>query len=215
MLDKNGLTLAQIIRKDSLISDTKVIMMSSDPNPTGYAGVVDSWLIKPIRPSLLYNCLHTLLSGDPDSANSKVLTAPVVSDDARTQKRARVLVVEDNPTNQTLAKAQLGVLGYQAEIVGDAAQALDAMSRTRYDIVLMDCELPVMDGYEATKEIRRREGDARHTAVIALTAHATEADRSRCLEVGMDGYLTKPTKLQVLANMLALWRGKTAASLSN
>jgi CheY-like chemotaxis protein len=154
------------------------------------------------------------LSGDPNLPNSNIQIAPVVSDEARTQKGARVLVVEDNPTNQTLAKAQLGVLGYQVEIVGDAVQALDAMSRSRYDIVLMDCELPGMDGYEATTEIRRREGDAHHTAVIALTAHATEADRSRCLEAGMDGYLTKPTKLQVLADMLDLWCGKTAVSLS-
>jgi CheY-like chemotaxis protein len=194
----SGLTLSQIIRKDSLISDTKLITMSADPDEMGSAGNVDSWLIKPIRPSLLYNCLHNLLSGDPNSANSNVLTAPVVSDEARAQKRARVLVVEDNPTNQTLAKAQLAVLGYKVEIVGDAAQALDAMSRTRYDIVLMDCEVPGMDGYEATTEIRRREGDARHTAVIALTAHATEADHRRCLEAGMDGYLTKPTNYRCL-----------------
>jgi PAS domain S-box-containing protein len=210
----SGLALAQIIRKDSLISDTRLIIMSADPDTKGSAGNVDSWLVKPIRPSLLFNCLHNLLSGDPNLPNSNIQIAPVVSDEARTQKGARVLVVEDNPTNQTLAKAQLGVLGYQVEIVGDAVQALDAMSRSRYDIVLMDCELPGMDGYEATTEIRRREGDAHHTAVIALTAHATEADRSRCLEAGMDGYLTKPTKLQVLADMLDLWCGKTAVSLS-
>jgi two-component system sensor histidine kinase/response regulator len=208
--DSDGLSLPQIIRKDSLIRSTKLIMMSVDPGTRITAESVDSWLIKPIRPSLLFNCLHNLLSTDPTSADSDLAITPKVR--AAVKKEARVLVVEDNPTNQTLAKAQLSALGYTAEIVSDASQALEALLDTRYDIVLMDCELPGMDGFAATVELRRREGDARHTSVIALTAHATEADRRRCLESGMDGYLAKPTKLQALADMLNRWRGTSADS---
>jgi CheY-like chemotaxis protein len=199
-----------VIRKDSLIRDVKVIMMSADPSARSSTDNLDSWLIKPIHPSLFFNCLHHLLSNDSESANSDARVTPQVRSEPH--KETRVLVVEDNPTNQTLAKAQLTALGYSAEVVGDASQALDTLLGTRYDIVLMDCELPGMDGFAATAELRRREGDARHTAVIALTAHATEADRRRCLEAGMDGYLAKPTKLNSLAEMLDRWHGKAATS---
>ena len=85
----------------------------------------------------------------------------------------RLLVVEDNPVNQELAAEQLRVLGYPSEIVGDAQSALDVLDHQSYDLVLMDCEMPVMDGYEATREIRRGEAGRRHTAIIAMTAHVT------------------------------------------
>ncbi len=122
----------------------------------------------------------------------------------------QVLVVEDNPVNRELAAEQLRALGYRGEIVGDAAAALDALARGHYDLVLMDCEMPVMDGYEATREIRRREADLRHTPIIAMTAHATEEQRERCLAAGMDAYLSKPVRLQTLAAMLDSWSAKSA-----
>jgi CheY-like chemotaxis protein/nitrogen-specific signal transduction histidine kinase len=118
------------------------------------------------------------------------------------RKDVRVLVVEDNTTTQTVVTAQLRTLGYTAKVVEDAQRGLNALSREHYDIVLMDCEMPGMDGYAATTEIRRREGKARHTVVIALTAHATEGDRERCLKAGMDDYISKPVKLQTLTGAL-------------
>ena len=121
----------------------------------------------------------------------------------------RILVVEDNPVNRNLAAEQLRVLGYRGEMVSEAAAALEALSRQQYDLVLMDCEMPVMDGYEATREIRRREGGARHTPIIAMTARATEEQRERCLAAGMDGYLSKPVRLQALSTMLDSWAGKS------
>ena len=121
------------------------------------------------------------------------------------RKKVRVLVVEDNVTNQTVVAAQLGILGYTAEVVDCARGGLEAFSLRHHNIVLMDCEMPEMDGYEATAEIRRREGDARHTVVIALTAHATEGDRERCLNAGMDDYISKPVKLDALTEMLDSW----------
>jgi PAS domain S-box-containing protein len=117
----------------------------------------------------------------------------------------RILVVEDNPVNRELAAEQLRVLGYQADFVGDAQAALAALSRRNYDLVLMDCEMPVMDGYEATREIRRRESGGRHVVIVAMTANATHEQRDQCLEAGMDDFLSKPVRLHTLEAMLASW----------
>ena len=121
----------------------------------------------------------------------------------------RILVVEDNAVNRELAAEQLRVLGYQGEMVSDAQEALDALSRHNYDLVLMDCELPVMDGYDATREIRRREGTQRHTTIVAMTAHATREQRERCLAAGMDDFMSKPVRLRTLSAMLSSWSGKS------
>ena len=118
------------------------------------------------------------------------------------RKNVRVLVVEDNLTNQALIREQLAVLGYTTHVVGDAAKALEFLDHERYDVVLMDCELPGMDGYHATTEIRRQEGNRRHLKIIALTAHVAEDQTQRCLAAGMNGYLSKPVKLRTLAETL-------------
>jgi len=89
--------------------------------------------------------------------------------------------------------------------VGDGREVLQALSTGRYDAVLMDCQMPDMDGYEATMQLRRTEGSARHTPVIAMTAHTMDGDRERCLQAGMDDYITKPMRLQVLADTLRRW----------
>lgn len=138
------------------------------------------------------------------------------------RKKVRVLVVEDNLTNRTVVTAQLGILGYTAEVVDSAMRGLEALSLRHHNIVLMDCEMPEIDGYEATREIRRREGNAQRTVVIALTAHATEGDREQCLNAGMDDYLSKPLKLEALTDMLDSWsrrvvnhgRGRSSAEPS-
>jgi PAS domain S-box-containing protein len=123
----------------------------------------------------------------------------------RSNHAHRILVVEDNPVNRELAAEQLRVLGYQGDIVGNAQAALDALSRQNYDLVLMDCEMPMMDGYEATREIRRRESGGRHVVIVAMTANATQEQRDQCLEAGMDDFLSKPVRLQTLGDMLASW----------
>jgi len=137
------------------------------------------------------------------------LVAPS-ADEAKRRIALRILVVEDNPVNQSLAVEQLRVLGYRGDIVGDAQAALDALASENYDVVLMDCEMPSMDGYQATQEIRRREGNRRHTTIIAMTAHATEEQRERCMAAGMDGFLSKPVRLGTLSATLESWTGKSA-----
>jgi signal transduction histidine kinase/ActR/RegA family two-component response regulator len=123
-----------------------------------------------------------------------------------------VLVVEDSPVNRLVAVHVLERLGYRVHVVNDGREALEALSTQRYDAVLMDCQMPDIDGYEATRELRRREDGSRHTPVIAMTAHAMTGDRERCLEAGMDDYITKPVRSQILGEVLSRWidRGEAA-----
>jgi signal transduction histidine kinase/HPt (histidine-containing phosphotransfer) domain-containing protein/BarA-like signal transduction histidine kinase len=127
------------------------------------------------------------------------------ADERKLRLKIRVLVVEDNKTNRSLCALQLDLLGYAADTVEDGFQALEALSRRDYQIVLMDCEMPHMDGYEATAEIRRREGQLKHTIIIALTAHAFVAVRKRCLAAGMDDFLAKPVTIKPLSTALDQW----------
>jgi CheY-like chemotaxis protein len=114
-------------------------------------------------------------------------------------------IPRNNFVNRTIGAKQLSVLGYTAEVVDGARRGLEVVQSGRSDIVLMDCEMPEMDGYQAVAEIRRREATSRHTVVIALTAHVTEEERRKCLDASMDDYLSKPAKLQTLGEMLDRW----------
>jgi PAS domain S-box-containing protein len=123
-----------------------------------------------------------------------------------------VLIAEDSPVNQIVAVRTLERCGFRAEVVSDGREALDALSTGRYDAVLMDCQMPGMDGYQATAELRRRErADGSHTPVIAMTAHAMAGDRERCLAAGMDDYIGKPMRSQTLAEVLARWIPENSA----
>jgi CheY-like chemotaxis protein len=122
---------------------------------------------------------------------------------------ALVLVVEDSPVNRLVAVHVLERCGFRSHVVNDGREALQALSSQRYDAVLMDCQMPDIDGYEATKELRRRENGGRHTPVIAMTAHAMTGDRERCIEAGMDDYITKPVRMQTLNDVLRRWIGES------
>lgn len=122
-----------------------------------------------------------------------------------------VLLVEDNEVNQKVAMAFLARAGYDVDLAVDGADALEKLGRRSYEAVFMDCQMPVMDGYHATKELRRREGPGRHTPVIAMTASAMVSDRERCLAAGMDDFLTKPIRVEQLNATLRRW---TAANLA-
>ena len=139
----------------------------------------------------------------------------IATPDEVRERRLRVLIAEDNPVNQRLAMRQVERLGFDVDLVDDGAQAVERMFSSRYDALLMDCLMPVMDGYEAAREIRRREADEGldRTPIIAMTAAAMESDRNRAFDAGMDDHLAKPVKPEPLAEVLARYTGAAAAGV--
>ncbi|HEU5171032.1 MAG TPA: response regulator, partial [Gemmatimonadales bacterium] len=129
----------------------------------------------------------------------------------RACRRARILVAEDHPVNQEVVVAFLAQLGYRADIVADGRRAIEAVARGSYDLVLMDCQMPELDGFEASAAIRRAEGTGLRVPIIALTANAMHGDRQRCLAAGMDDYLSKPLDRERLAGALARWLPESRA----
>jgi len=207
MPDMDGLELARAIGADPQIAGPSLFMLSSsgrvnrnDADAAGLAGT----LTKPVRQSELFNCLIGGLSMPAD----KNASAPPTEAEPEAEPillRGRLLLVEDNKMNQLVATKLLAKLGYEVAVVENGLEALQSMAHAAYDAVLMDCQMPEMDGYAATREIRRREGETRRTPVIAMTAAAMQGDREACLSAGMDDYLTKPIRPDALAETLARW----------
>jgi len=209
----DGLELARRIKADPKIADTALIMMiplgeQIDDEAIRDRGV-SSYLTKPVEPSELFDCLTLALARDFRRANEATVTPSAPLEPLRTVPagEVKILIAEDKPLNRKLTMSQLQSLGYSADAVSNGQEALDAIKRKPYDVILMDCQMPVMDGYQATMEIRKHEGPKRRTCIIAMTAHAMEGDREKCLAAGMDDYLSKPTRQQDLAAALAKWAG--------
>ena len=159
---------------------------------------LDDWLTKPVRQSQLFDCVARLFAPGPRPRRARITSAPPRRD-------ARVLLVEDNEVNQAVATEMLHELGVEVTIAGNGAEAVELIRKTPFDLVFMDCQMPVLDGYEATAQIRHLEGNARHTIIVALTAHAMGGDREVALAAGMDDYLVKPVTVDALTTTLDRW----------
>lgn len=188
-----------------LFPETQVILMTNqsqrDIAESLLSRGVASYFFKPVRASRLFDTLINVVNGPSSTASPMgTLHAPIPPAYA-----INILVAEDNLINQTVILSQLEMLGYQPDCVTNGIEALESITKKTYDLVLMDCQMPVMDGYAATKELRRREEAQRHTIVIALTANAMRGDRQKCLDAGMDDYLSKPIEREDLAAAIRRW----------
>jgi PAS domain S-box-containing protein len=211
MSDVDPLTFARTVKREPGVATVGLILMSvvgdrSDPAEMREAGI-SAHLLKPAGQTELFEALTTAMAKDairfdkPAEAPRVGQIPPAVPSKAKND--ARVLLVEDNYLNLKLTMSQLAKLGYHVDSAGNGKEALEALQKNDYDILLMDCQMPVMDGYQATMEIRRQENGSRHRYIIAMTANALAGDREKCLAAGMDDYLSKPTKGDDLANALA------------
>ena len=190
------------IAEDPIVFNTALIAMMSEPDSVFDAELRErgfrACLAKPVSQVELHRALLDVWG----AASAEAAELP---DDSGELRQPRVLLAEDNRVNQVIVLRLLEKAGLKADVVGNGSQAVAATTKTVYDLVLMDCQMPEMDGFEATAEIRRREGSARHTTICALTAHAMAGDRERCLQAGMDDYISKPLTIGVLQNKIAYW----------
>ncbi len=205
MPEMDGLSLAREIRRCRDSKQLPLVMLSSigaDERPE--PDVVAEVLTKPIKPSHLYNILLSVLTGQPVflSARRRSDRSQIFDPELGRKHPLRILLAEDNPANQKLALALLSKLSYRADVVANGLEALQALERQRYDVLLMDVQMPEMDGLEASRRICRRWPKEQRPRLIAVTANAMREDREECLDAGMDDYITKPISPQALIKAL-------------
>jgi two-component system, sensor histidine kinase and response regulator len=218
MPEMDGIELAQKIKAEPAISSTRLIMLSSI-GKRGNAeearrADIEAYLTKPVKQSQLYDALATVMGTLEEvtalqEEKQRQLVTSYSLKEAKARSRARILVAEDNQVNQKVAVKMLERLGYRADVAANGLEAVEALSRIPYSAVLMDVQMPEMDGHEAAKVIRQREGSKRHTPIIAMTANAMQGDRENALDAGMDDYVSKPVKPQELGAVLERWIPQT------
>jgi PAS domain S-box-containing protein len=208
----DALELARVIRGRTELGKVRLVMLTrrqADLKSAREAGV-DACLAKPVRQTVLYECLVNVMAGQPQGAAA----APVPREPASAAPadgRGRILLVEDNLINQQVALGMLQIQGYGVTVVNNGREALDAHTEDDFDLILMDCHMPEMDGYEATREIRGREQQSgQRVPIVALTANAMAQDREACLAAGMDDHLAKPFSMLALQEMLERWMPQSA-----
>ena len=232
MPEMDGLDLARVIKTDPALAAVQLILLTSlgrrgdaaAARDAGFAG----YLTKPVRKEQLETCLAMVLSRTGGEPN-QVLAFPLITSygvkEAKRQQSARILVADDHTVNQQLVVLMLERLGHRPDVVANGKEAVEAVTRKSYDLVLMDCQMPEMDGYTATLTIRKWESSYKdspeatgsnqmtlHPAragsripIIAMTANALQGDREKCLQAGMDDYLSKPIKPEQFSEILVRW----------
>jgi len=219
----DGLQLARSIKADPTLAATRLIMMTSLGKTEHDAEITEAGILlcltKPVKQSKLYDALVTTMSNSsndvPDALTVSASSAPSSTALSTSRGNARILVAEDNPVNQKVILRQLAKMGYTADAVANGLEVLHALATIPYDLVLMDCQMPEMDGYATTMELRRRPDPLGRMPIIALTAHAMEGDREKCFAAGMDDYISKPVNVEELQVKLAHWLSRKPSVVSN
>jgi CheY-like chemotaxis protein/HPt (histidine-containing phosphotransfer) domain-containing protein/two-component sensor histidine kinase len=219
MPEMNGLELAGAIRADPAIAALPIIMLTSLSEEFASEMLkqdgISAYLTKPVRQSRLYDCIASVVQ----EAHGKVLPESSKNSEVENSQvfpGIRVLLAEDNAVNQEVARCMVESFGCRVDVASNGREALDALSKTRYDLVFMDCQMPELDGYAATRifreqeaqKIKNQQGRAQaisRTPIIAMTGHAMQGDREQCLAIGMDDYLSKPFNLDGLLTVLKRW----------
>jgi two-component system, sensor histidine kinase and response regulator len=225
MPDMDGFTLASAIKADAALANTRLIVLTSIGHAVSSAELkhlgIEAYLVKPVKQSRLFDCLigraqsRATIEGAATGPDSITPFSPSGSGSKIEPefKKTRVLLAEDNSVNQKVVLAQLRRLCHRADAVANGHEVLEALLRIPYDLILMDCQMPEMDGYEATRAIREREQSVDQPCpwrspiyIVAMTANAMQGDREKCLAVGMDDYLSKPVRGPELQAMLERWK---------
>ncbi|MFQ5846760.1 MAG: response regulator [Candidatus Methylomirabilales bacterium] len=217
-------SLGRAIKGDPRLQGTVLVMLTAvgqrgDARRMAESGFA-AYLVKPVRPSQLMDALAAVWGARIQSVPTGLVTRHTLAESRAAKSppppetsrhiRAYVLVAEDNIVNQKVAAGMLEELGCRVDVAANGKEAVERVELLPYDLVLMDCQMPEMDGYEATAEIRRHEGPERRTPIIAMTAHNMAGDREKCLDAGMDDYTSKPVRPDTLQDILDRWALRTA-----
>jgi two-component system sensor histidine kinase/response regulator len=198
----DGIEVLERIRANPRLRGATIMMLTSDDQSASIARCrqlgAEAYLIKPIRPAELLMTIRRLLGKIENESSLPVAAAPTIS-----TRCLSVLVAEDNPVNQRVATALLERLGHRVTLATNGAEAVAKWREQKFDLVLMDVQMPELDGFEATRSIRDYERNGARTPIIAMTAHAMTGDRERCLEAGMDDYVSKPVRRESLLSAIA------------
>jgi len=219
MPEMDGLMLARAIKADPSIAATRLVMLTSLGNQLEGEDMkragIEACVLKPVKQSRLFNRIAEVMAGHMPAARKKTqilrtqtgtlsMKSPVEPPPSLAKKPVRILLAEDNVINQKVALGLLNNIGYKADVAGNGLEVLAALDVRPYDLILMDCQMPELDGYETTQRIRSQ---PRHASmrIVAMTANAMRGESEKCLDAGMDDYLSKPVRLESLRDMLARW----------
>jgi signal transduction histidine kinase/ligand-binding sensor domain-containing protein/DNA-binding response OmpR family regulator/HPt (histidine-containing phosphotransfer) domain-containing protein len=216
MPDCDGFELGRRIAEDARFKETRLVLLTSAGRTRGARELEErgfaAYMLKPVTHRELRECLGRVLSVDASVWHERTQPIVVVSRGRDHLKEPRILLAEDNPVNQKVARGALDKMGYKVDMVNNGAEAVAAWESGRYHLILMDCQMPIMDGYQATREIRSREPRGSRIPIVALTADAMSGAEQVCLDAGMDGYLTKPLDRRRLAEVIELHLSRRSAS---